>query len=138
MIVTILVCLGIILMVYLLSRVVKYFQFSKQARLQLAIVNEFLLNPSQKEWILGCANEDQIIEEGQDRLWEAANILREKMLDLSHNNFMIIDPNDTGLLDQMMTINKIVLAMTMAKQGDIDFVRLSNLSKDKESTENEN
>lgn len=118
--ITILVIVGIITVVILLKMTTQKIIVSQQAKAQLQYLNEFIADGTQEPWLSSCTSKEELIEEGQLRLWQEARNLRHLLLKLKMSDFKI-DSEDIRTLKCMVAVHKIVLAMVMAEEGDLDF-----------------
>jgi hypothetical protein len=114
------ILVGTVFFLWMVARAKKVVEHSAKAQVQIAYINVFLADNTIKDWVQGCKSSEEVIETGKDKLWESARTLRNKMNTLRKSGWKI-EPGDHSILDNMVEVNKIILAMEMAQHNDLSF-----------------
>jgi hypothetical protein len=114
------ILIGTLCILWMVARAKKTVEHSVKAQIQVAYVNLFLADDTIKDWIKSCNTSKEVIETGKDKLWESARSLRNKMNTLRKSDWKI-EQGDHSILDNMIEVNKIILAMEMAQHNDLSF-----------------
>lgn len=93
-----------------------------QMESQVSFINEYLLYTLSTEtlWIKNCASKEELIHQGQDKLWKHIAIFHKNMEKLSQNGYRL-KPGDDELLKQALSIVGTVHLMHAAEINKIIF-----------------
>ena len=112
----------VIAVIYVASNLLAGFSKVAKTESQVVFINEYLNYAASEstKWIHNCSSKEDVIYQGQEKLWKHVDIFHDNMQKLSNNGFKLV-PEDDIIMKQALAIVGTVHLMHAAENGRIVF-----------------
>lgn len=115
--------IGTVIIIMMANKLQKALPDVTKFKAQVAFMNEYvkyIQDPNNQTWISECSSNEEAIEVGQDKLWDATRTFCHAFTRMQKNSWTI-QLDDPKIIDSTMAILCIVHAMNNAAEGKLNF-----------------
>jgi len=115
------IAIGAAALIWLAGKLKKKIPQTVRLSSQIIFLEEYLNYAAQQKWAIDeCSDKDEVIEKGQERLWEAARQFQNNMDALANNSFKVT-PEETHIILNTLEIVSVVHLMQAAQDGKLNY-----------------
>ncbi len=115
------IAIGAAVLIWLAGKIKKRIPQTVRLSSQIIFLEEYLNYTARQRWAIEeCANKDDVIKKGQEKLWDAAKQFQKNMDMLANNDFKVT-PEETHIILNALEIVSVVHLMQAAQDGNLKY-----------------